>query len=159
MRTQNNQFIIQARRKIMKANVKTEAAVLAVLNKFMETYQKRDIEGLMSLLAPDDDLFMFGTGIDEKRIGREQFKFQAERDWSQTEALAFNFTWHQVSAAGPVAWVASEGLGQGRVGGQEIEFPLRMTAVLEQRGDEWLLVLSHVSVPAPGQEEGDSVPV
>jgi ketosteroid isomerase-like protein len=117
MRTQNNQFIIQARRKIMKANAKTEAAVLAVLNKFMETYQKRDIDGLMSLLAPDDDLFMFGTGSDEKRIGREQFKSQAERDWSQTEALAFNFTWHQVSAAGPVAWVASEGLGQGRVGG------------------------------------------
>lgn len=143
----------------MKANAKTEAAVLAVLNKFMETYQKRDIEGLMSLLAPDDDQVMFGTGIDEKRIGRDQIRFQAERDWSQTEALAFNFTWHQVSAAGPVAWVASEGLGQGRVGGQEIEFPLRMTAVLEQRGDEWLLVQSHVSLPAPGQEEGDSVPV
>jgi hypothetical protein len=34
-----------------------------------------------------------------------------------------------------------------------------MTAVLEQRGDEWLLVQSHVSLPAPGQEEGDSVPV
>jgi ketosteroid isomerase-like protein len=144
---------------MMKANAKTEAAVLAVLNKFMETYQKRDVEGLMSLLAPDEDLFLFGTGIDEKRIGREQFKFQAERDWSQTEALAFNFTWHQVSAAGPVAWVASEGLGQGRAGGQEIQFPLRMTAVLEQRDDEWLLVQSHVSLPATDQEEGDSVPV
>ncbi len=143
----------------MKANTNTEAAVLAVLNKFMETYEKRDIEGLMSLVAPDDDLFLFGTGIDEKRIGPEQFKLQAERDWSQTEALAFNFTSHHVSAAGPVAWAASEGLGQGRVGGQEIQFPLRMTAVLEQRGDKWLLVQSHVSVPAAGQEEGDSVPV
>jgi ketosteroid isomerase-like protein len=143
----------------MKANAKTEAAVLAVLDKFMAAYQKRDIEGLMSFLAPDDDLLLFGTGIAEKRIGRAQLKFQAERDWSQTEALAFNFTWHQVSAAGPVAWVASEGVGQGKVGGQAIEFPLRMTAVLEQRGDKWLLVQSHFSLPAPGQEEGDSVPV
>jgi len=143
----------------MKANAKTEAAVMAVLNTFMETYQKRDIEGLMGLLAPDDDLFLFGTGMDEKRIGPEQFKFQAERDWAQTEALAFNLTWHRVSAAGPVAWVAAEGLGQGKVGGQEIQFPLRMTAVLEQRGDEWLLVQSHISLPSPGQEEGDSVPV
>ena len=143
----------------MKANAKTEAAVLVVVDKFMETYQNRDIEGLMALFAPDDDQVLFGTGIDEKRIGRDQIKFQAERDWAQTEALAFNFNWRQVSAAGPVAWLAAEGLGQGKVGGQEIEFPLRMTAVLEQRGDEWLVVQSHVSLPAPGQEEGDSVPV
>ena len=143
----------------MKANTETEAAVRAIVNKFMAAYEKRDIQGLMSLLSPDDDLFLFGTGIDEKRIGREQFKFQAERDWSQTEALAFNFTSHHISAAGPVAWIASEGLGQGKVGGQKIEFPLRMTAVLEQRGGEWFLVQAHISLPAPGQEEGDSVPV
>ena len=143
----------------MKANGKTEAAVLEVLNNFLDSYKQRDIKGLMALFAPDDDQVMFGTGIDEKRIGRDQIRFQAERDWAQTEALAFNFTWHQVSAAGPVAWVAAEGLGQGKVGGQEIEFPLRMTAVLEQRRNEWLLVQSHISLPAPGQEDGDSVPV
>lgn len=143
----------------MKANAQTEAAVLGVLDKFMETYQKRDIEGMMSLLPSDDDLFLFGTGMDEKRTGRDEFKLQAERDWSQTEALAFNFTWHRVSAAGPVAWVASTGLGQGKVGGQEIKFPLRMTSVLEQRGDDWFLVQAHISLPAPAQEEGDSVPV
>jgi ketosteroid isomerase-like protein len=159
MRTQNNQFIIQARRKIMKANAKTEAAVLAVLNKFNESYARRDIDRLMALFAPDDDQIMFGTGIDEKRIGRDQIRFQAERDWAQTEALAFNFTWHRISAAGQVAWVAAEGQGQGKAGGQEIEFPLRMTAVLEQRGDEWFIVQGHVSLPTPGQEEGNSVPV
>ena len=143
----------------MRANTKTETAVMGVLNKFMETYQKRDIEGLMSLFSPDDDQVMFGTGADEKRIGRDQIRFQAERDWSQTEALAFNFTWHQISAAGSVAWLAAEGLGQGKAGDQEFEFPVRMTSVLEQRGDKWYLVQSHVSLPSPAQEEGDSVPV
>ena len=85
--------------------------------------------------------------------------FRPKVDWSQTEALSFGFGWNQISAARSVAWVAADGLGQGKVGGQEVEFSLRMTAVLEQRGDEWLLVQSHVSLPAPGQEEGDSVPV
>jgi hypothetical protein len=66
-------------------------------------------------------LHRFGTGADEKRIGREQFRFQAERDWSQTEALVFNFAGYHISAAGPVAWVAAEGLGQGKVGGQKVE--------------------------------------
>jgi len=143
----------------MKADAKIEAAVMAVMNKFMAAYQERDIEGLMSTLAPDDDLFLFGTGIDEKRTGRDECKFQAERDWAQTEALAFGLSWHRISAAGPVAWVAGEGLGRGKAGGQAFEFPFRMTAVLEQRGDEWFLVQSHVALPAPGQEEGDSVPV
>lgn len=143
----------------MKADAKIEAEVVGAFNDWLESYEERDMDGVMDFLAPDDDLFVFGTGIDEKRVGPEEVRRQVERDWSQTEALAFNFTSHHVSAAGPVAWVASDGLGQGRAGGQEIEFPLRMTAVLEQRGDRWLLVQAHVSVPAAAQEEGDSVPV
>ncbi|MEJ2710980.1 MAG: nuclear transport factor 2 family protein, partial [Anaerolineales bacterium] len=68
----------------MKADAKTEAAVLAVLDKFKQTYKNRDIEGLMDVMAPDNDLFMYGTGADEKRIGPQQVRFQAERDWAQT---------------------------------------------------------------------------
>ena len=143
----------------MKANATTETAVIGMLDKFMDIYQKRDIEGMMSFLPPDDDLFVFGTNLDEKRTGRAEFKAQIERDWSQMEELAFNFTWHRVSAAGSVAWVASEGLGKGKAGGQEFEFPLRMTTVLEQQGDDWFMVQAHLSLPAPGQEEGNSVPV
>jgi uncharacterized protein (TIGR02246 family) len=143
----------------MKANEKTEAEVLMVINKYLEAYQNRDLEGFASLFVPDSDQIHFGTGADEKRIGRDEIKVQAERDWAQTEALAFNLTWHQISAAGPVAWIAAESLGQGQVGGQTFAFPMRMTGVVEKRGDEWLLVQSHASLPAPGQEEGDSVPV
>lgn len=143
----------------MTTSEQTKAEVLGALNKFMETYQKRDIDGLMSIIPPDDDLFLFGTGVDEKRTGRAEFGYQVERDWAQTEALAFNLTWQRVSASGPVAWVAAEGLGQGRVGGQAFQFPLRMTAVFEKKNDEWLMRQSHISLPAPGQEEGDSVPV
>jgi ketosteroid isomerase-like protein len=143
----------------MKANGKTEAAVLATLNKLTESYAQRDMEGLMALIAPDDDLVLFGTGADEKRLGRDGFRLQAERDWAQAEALDFQIGWHSVSAAGSVAWLAADGTGRGRAGGQEFAFPFRLTAVLEQRGDEWFFVQSHFSLPSAGQEEGDSVPV
>jgi ketosteroid isomerase-like protein len=143
----------------MKANGKTEAAVLATLDKLTESYAKRDMEGLMALIAPDDDLVLFGTGADERRVGRDEFRLQAERDWAQSEALDFQIGWHSVSAAGSVAWLAADGTGRGRAGGQEFAFPFRLTAVLEQRGDEWLFVQSHFSLPSAAQEEGDSVPV
>jgi hypothetical protein len=45
----------------MKADAITEAAVLAVMNKFMATYQQRDIDGLMSTVSPDDDIFLAGA--------------------------------------------------------------------------------------------------
>lgn len=143
----------------MKANEKIEAEVLGAVNKYMEAYQQRDIDGFMRLFAPDEDQVHFGTGADERRVGRDELRVQAERDWSQTDALAFDLTWHQISAAGPVAWIAAEGMGRGEAGGQAFAFPIRMTAVAEKRGDEWLLVHSHASLPAPGQEDGDSVPL
>ena len=143
----------------MKASSETEAAIVAVMNEWMEHYENRNLDGLMGLVASDDDLFLFGTGIDEKRVGPEEFRYQAERDWAQTEALGFSLSSYYVSAAGPVAWVAAEGLGQGRVGGEEIQFPLRLTAVLQERDDGWRIMQSHISLPAAAQEEGDSVPV
>jgi ketosteroid isomerase-like protein len=151
---------IQARRPMMKADAKTEAAVLETMNKWLTTYRNRDINGLMSTLSADDDIFLFGTGIDEKRIGREEFKFQAERDWEQMDELNFDLTWYTISAEGPVAWMAADATGSGTAGGQQIEFPLRFTGVFKQEGgDEWRLIQSHVSLPAGGQEEGNSVPV
>jgi ketosteroid isomerase-like protein len=143
----------------MSADETTQTEVINVINQLLESYKNRDIGRLMNLTAADDDLFLFGTNIDERRVGRNAFRSQAERDWAQMEELAFNFTWHRVSAAGPVAWVASEGSGQGKVGGQQIAFPVRMTTVLENQNNEWRIRLSHFSLPAPAAEEGNSVPV
>ena len=142
----------------MKANGKTEAAVMEVVNQFNEAYARRDIDGLLALVAPDSDLVVLGTGADERRVGPAELKFQAERDWSQTEALAFELGWNSISAAGSVAWLAAEATGRDRVGGQEISFPLRLSAVLEQRKGKWLFVQMHLSTPAAGQAEGDSIP-
>ena len=142
----------------MKADAKTETAVMAVVDKFNETYARRDIDGLLALFAPDSDLVLFGTGADEKRVGLAELKIQAERDWAQTDSIYFELGWHSVSAAGSVAWLAAEGMGQAKFDGQEMSFPFRFTAVLEQRGGKWLFTQGHLSVPAPGQAEGESLP-
>ena len=143
----------------MKANAQTEAAIKKVMDTFLEAYKNRDLESLMSVFPEDADQIMYGTGADEKRVGKEQIKKQAQRDWAQLEEIAFSFPWVQISAQGPVAWVAGDGTGKGKVGGQKFQFPLRMTGVFVQRGDDWFLVQSHISVPAPAQDEGDSVSV
>lgn len=142
----------------MKANEQTEAAATAVWNKFNDAYVRRDLKQLVSVFAPDADVVFFGTGLDERRVGSSEIQAQAQRDWAQSEGGSFNWKWHSVSAAGPVAWLAAEGTFQTKVGGHDTNLPIRLTSVLEKRGDKWLFVQSHASVPAGGQAEGLSFP-
>jgi ketosteroid isomerase-like protein len=142
----------------MKADAKTEAEVKAVLTRLTESYEKKDLEGLMACIAPDPDTVMYGTGADERRVGPAEIRMQAQRDWDQTEAISMAFGWTSISAAGPVAWAAVDGAFKIRAGGQAFSMPARATFVLEKRDGKWLVVQSHFSAPAAGQEEGESVP-
>lgn len=124
----------------------------------VEGYAKRDWNILESLFASDPDIVMYGTGKDEKRIGTSEIKVQVERDWAQSESTALSFEWTSVSAAGNVAWVATDATFRIKEGGQEIVLPARMTAVFEKRDGKWLIVQSHFSLPATEQTEGESFP-
>ena len=142
----------------MKADAKAEAEVMAVLNQLIEAYKEQDVDASLALYATDPDMVTIGTGVDEKRIGLVDRRNQLERDFAQIKDISVNMDWYSVSAAGSVAWVASDVVAQGKVGGQETSVPMRATFVLEQRSGKWLIVHSHVSVPAAWQEEGESWP-
>jgi uncharacterized protein (TIGR02246 family) len=142
----------------MKADSKTEAEVRAVLTRLTDSYEKRDVEGLMACFAPDPEAVMYGTGADEKRVGPAEIRMQAQRDWDQTEAISMTFNGTSISAAGPVAWAAADGVFRIRAGGQAFAMPARGTFVLEKRDGRWLIVHSHFSTPAAGQAAGDSIP-
>ena len=135
----------------MKADSVTEKAVNAVLDKFAESYARRDLKSAMSLIAPDADVIIYGTGADEKRIGQEAIKTQFERDWAQIEDPGLEYNWISISAAGNVAWVAIDAVLKAKVDGQNLKFQSRITMVLEKRGDRWLIVQGHFSFPDQSQ--------
>ena len=143
----------------MKADAETEAEVRALLTRLTDSYKKRDLEEFMSCFAPDPDTVLYGTGADEKRMGPAEIQIQAQRDWDQTEAISMAFGWTSVSAEGPVAWAAIDGAFKIRAGGQEFSMPARGTFVLEKRDKRGLIVHCHFSVPAAGQEEGESISI
>src|SRR5215831_15734695 len=113
----------------MKADAKTEAAVKAVLDKVAAGYARRDMALLRTAFAPDPDVLMYGTGADEKRLGLAEIQVQAERDWSQTETASLTYKWISVSAAGSVAWAATDAVLEVKAGGQSMTLPLRITFV------------------------------
>jgi len=136
----------------MKADAKTKAEVMAVLNKFLEANEKKNWDNLQALFAPDPDVVMIG--VHEKSVGMAEIKAFVKRSWSQTKTGSIEYGWTSVSTAGAVAWVAADSTVHTKVGGQEMSSPTRITAVLEKRGDKWLIVQFHHSVPAAGQPEG-----
>jgi ketosteroid isomerase-like protein len=140
----------------MRASPSTQAAVQATLQQWKDAYSRRDVDGALAVIAPDDDVVGIGTGPDEWRVGPEEFKAQLERDFAQAEALSVDYEPLVVSEAGPVAWVAGRARVQARVEGQDVTLTGRFTAVLEQRGDRWLLMQTHFSLPAAEQAEGRS---
>jgi ketosteroid isomerase-like protein len=144
----------------MKADAQTEAAVLAVLEQVRQAYTQRDMQRALSLFPPDPDVVLIGTGADEQRVGLGEIQRQFERDWAQSESAALEWGGGaSVSAAGPVAWVVlPHALVRVTTGGQSMELPLRLSAVLEQRGGRWLFMHAHFSFPAAGEAEGESFP-
>ena len=142
----------------MKAEPKTEAEVMNVVNQSMEAFVKRDVDALMRLYAPDPDVVVVGTGGDEKRVGSSEIKALFERDVAQFEDASFNFSWYSVSAASSVAWVAADLSLNLKASGRDISLKVRLTNVLEQRGKRWLIVQLHGSLPAAGQEDGEAFP-
>jgi uncharacterized protein (TIGR02246 family) len=142
----------------MKADPKTEAAVMSVVSQFVEAFNTHDINSGLGLFASDPDVVFIGTGGDEKCIGLAEIKAELERAFVQSEESLIKIGWYSVSAAGSVAWGAADAVIKAKVSGQEISFPVRLTTVLEQRSGRWFIVQSHASVPATGQKQGESWP-
>lgn len=142
----------------MKTATQMETEVLAVLQRFMEAYAKRDREGLMDLFAPDPDVILIGTGVDEKRIGRHEIEMQAHRDWAQSEYAYFELVNYTISGAGPVAWLVADMVANAQSASESVRFLVRQTLIFEQREGRWLIMHLHTSMPSLQQDWGESFP-
>lgn len=142
----------------MLADATTTAEIMGVIHRYREAYARRDAAGVQAVCAPDADLVILGTGQDERAVGWQAAQAQFQRDWNQADTVEWEWGWHSVSSAGPVAWVLCETQMHARMGSIRVDAPTRLSAVLELRGDRWLIMHLHLSIPASGQDAGESFP-
>ncbi|MFC1860376.1 hypothetical protein ACFLYC_02250 [Chloroflexota bacterium] len=57
----------------MKADAKTEAEVMAIMNQVKEAFNRRDLNSIQVFFSSDPDLVFYGTGSDEKGIGQDWY--------------------------------------------------------------------------------------
>jgi uncharacterized protein (TIGR02246 family) len=140
----------------MKADTKTEDAVMDVLKQSFEAFGRRDLDALLAFFSPDPDVVVIGTGRDEKGIGLAEIKAIFQRAFAQFSEASFQFGWHSVSVAGPLAWLATDVSYHVKAGDRESSRQIRLTGIMEKREGRWLILQSHDSVPDRDQGEGEA---
>jgi ketosteroid isomerase-like protein len=132
----------------VKATQDVEATVIAVLNEFNDAISARDLERVLALFAPDEDTFLMGSEAGEMATGPGELQELFRRIFARSGS--FSWTWNSklVSTAGSTAWVALDSVVHYSEASRVRNLPYRITAVLEQRGDKWLLAQFHGSEPA-----------
>lgn len=142
----------------MKADTNTEKVVMNAVKQCFEAFARRDLDAMLSFFAPDPDVVVIGTGRDEKGIGFAEIKAIFERAFAQFNEASFEFGWHSVSVAGPLAWLATDVSLHIKASDREVSRQIRLTGIMEKRGDRWLILQSHDSVPDREQVEGEAFP-
>lgn len=130
----------------MRVSEQTRDQIMAVLQRLVEAAGRKDVGSIMALTDPD--FRGFGSGIDEKVIGREASRRHIERDFSQVETFALSLSDVQISAEGTVAWVMADLTCHIIADGVPQDLDGRMTMVLRGTGHAWIIAQVHYSLPA-----------
>jgi uncharacterized protein (TIGR02246 family) len=131
------------------AQGKDEQAIRALEDQFAAAFNARDLDAIMKIYVPGNELFVFDVGVPRQHVGWENYK----KDWRDFLAEfrgPIKFDIHDLSIVtdGKLAYSHSiqhvAGIG---ADGSPIEFTARVTDVYRKIDDKWLIVQEHVSVP------------
>jgi ketosteroid isomerase-like protein len=142
---------------ITKAEVaeieKEKAVVSERLNQFLRALEN-DPERLGDFICDDPELVFFGTDVQERWIGKDNF-IEAQKQFfevtSDSKMDIYNTT-IQISKAGTVAWTSFMMNWDIVSGDQPMHLEgLRLTLTFEKREGNWVIVQGHGSQPVSGQ--------
>lgn len=136
----------RCRQSDMKINAHTEMQVLSIMDTFFDAYSKRDLNEVMTFFLPDPDVVLIGTESDERLVGLNAIGERLRTDWSRTEEMSMEMTWHSLSGTEDACWLAAEIIVNISAEGNKLQLPARITVVLERRGNRWLIAQWHASL-------------
>jgi len=139
-----------------RSEVEVRAAVEAMLRMQHDALGDGDVRAWAELLA--DDAFLFGSAPDEAIAGRDAIVdklskvFDPLREAGATFSVMPSDVAVGVAPGRRAAWAAEELVYDIQVGDKSIHFPFRVTAVVDQRGRNFVIVAEHWSVGLPNDQ-------
>jgi ketosteroid isomerase-like protein len=132
-----------------QAQSKDEQEIRALENKLAAAVSAKDVDAIMKLYVPGNELFVFDLSVPRQHVGWDDYK----KDWQDflgnlKGPVKFEIHDLSVVADGKVAYSHSIQHGVGtNPDGSPFEVNARVTDVYRKIDGKWLIVQEHVSVP------------
>ncbi len=128
-----------------------------LFSKFCEGYKNRDLTTVLNLFTKN--INMWGSGLDEYRVGLKQVEEQLKRDWSQSEKSEIDVVSFVPTPANAL-WAAAFCKAKISIDGQEHTFEhLRGTLTIEKENGVWKISHMHASFPDYRNPNNGSFPI
>jgi ketosteroid isomerase-like protein len=135
-----------------------EAGIRALEHHFAEAVMAKDVDAIMKLYAPGDELLVFDVIPPRQYAGAKAYR----DDWVQFFAgykgpVKVEISDLVVEASGSLGWSHSIQHAIGTdTGGQPSDLTVRVTDVYHKVGGRWRIVHEHVSIPVDlATDKGD----
>lgn len=128
-----------------------------IFNQFCEGYKQRNLTALLNLFTKNVN--MWGSGLDEYRVGLKEVEEQLKRDWSQSEKGEIEVV-SFVPTPQDALWAAAVCNAKITIAGKEHIFEhLRGTLIVEKENGSWKISHMHASFPDYRNVENGSFPI
>jgi ketosteroid isomerase-like protein len=127
-----------------------KTSIKSVLDSYIISIEKEDIELYGKIFVHDPDMVNFGTGAKERIVGWDALKKVIEAQnvvLSETKITQSDVTIN-VSADGQFAWATSLWTFKATMEAQVMQMPVRCSWILEKKNNDWKIVHFHKSVGA-----------
>jgi uncharacterized protein (TIGR02246 family) len=132
-----------------RAQTRDEREIRALEDQFAAAANAKDLDAIMKVYVPGNDLFVFDVGVPRQHVGWDDYK----KDWHDFLAMLpgpIKFTVSDLSIAsdGKIAYGHSiQSLSGKGADGSPMDMTVRVTDVYRKIDGKWLIVQEHVSVP------------
>jgi uncharacterized protein (TIGR02246 family) len=134
---------------LAQAQMNDEQQIRALEDQFTAAFKAKDLDAIMKVYMPGNDLFVFDVGVPRQHVGWEDYK----KDWQDFLAtmpgpIKFDLSDLSVTTDGQigyghciqhVSWTGTDG--------NPMDMTVRLTDVYRKIDGKWLIVQEHVSVP------------
>lgn len=128
----------------------SEAEIRDVYDRWAKAFKARDLDGIMSVYAPDVTVVSYDVVPPLQYVGKEAYRKDYEEFLKQFDGpLDVEYRDMRVVAGRDVAFIhALERLSGTMKNGQKSDLWVRATSGLQKINGKWFIVHDHVSVPA-----------
>ena len=135
-----------------------DAEIRETLEEYARAYCSKDLERLMDIFVPSDEISLIGTGADELCAGKDEVAAIFERNFRDATATRFEWGWRDIAVHGDTGVVAIALRIHLDIGGESLVVPIRWTVVLTRTDIGWKWVHRNASSAATAQDEGTAYP-